>query len=54
MNAEQIEDMANAVIARFLEYGTARDRAVDTEPRTIEVTDDEAIALLVVIGIELA
>lgn len=34
------------VIDRLTRYGTARNRAVDREPRTITITDDEAVALL--------
>lgn len=33
-------------VARLRRYAYARDRAIDTEPRTIEITDDEAAAIL--------
>ena len=38
------------IIMRLSRYGHARDRAADREPRTITITDDEALLLLTALG----
>lgn len=38
-------DRAN-LVDRLRRYGLARNREVDTEKRTIQITDDEAVMLL--------
>jgi len=42
---------ATDVIARLAAYGHARDRATEREPRTITITDDEALALLALLDL---
>lgn len=39
-----------AVVMKLHKYGSARDRATEREPRTITITDDEAMLLLSVLG----
>lgn len=39
------------VMARLASYGLARDRTTDREPRTITITDDEAMAILLMFDI---
>lgn len=39
------ERMAD-LVTRLTRYGRARDRMVDHEPRTVTITDDEAVMLL--------
>lgn len=38
------------IVMRLARYGPARDRATEREPRTITITDDEAMLLLSVLG----
>lgn len=38
------------IVRRFVAYGMARDRETEREPRTITITDDEALLLLSVLG----
>jgi hypothetical protein len=38
------------VVMRLARYGPVRDRATEREPRTITITDDEAMLLLSVLG----
>ena len=38
------------VVMRLARYGPARDRETEREPRTITITDDEALLLLSVLG----
>jgi hypothetical protein len=45
----EIDDLL-ALVMRLHRYGVARDRATEREPRTITVTDDEALLLLSVMG----
>ena len=38
------------LVERLRQYGLARNREADTEKRTIEITDDEAVMLLDILG----
>ena len=38
------------LMLRLNRYGSARDRTTEREPRTITITDDEAMMLLAVMG----
>lgn len=49
MEKEQMQSLLD-VVMRLHRYGNARDRAIDREPRTITITDDEAVLLIVALG----
>lgn len=36
-------------MARLVAYGTARDRASEHEPRTVTLTDDQALAIIALV-----
>jgi len=48
--APTMGDGADA-IDKLKRYAFSRDRRIDREPRTITITDDEAVALLAMTGV---
>jgi len=46
MNAQKLSDDLLTAVMKLNRYAYARDRTTDREPRTLTITDDEAVALL--------
>lgn len=38
------------IVMELVQYGMARDRTIEREPRTITITDDDALLLLEALG----
>ena len=49
MNMTDIETLLD-IVMKLARYGMARDRETERIPRTITITDDEALLLLSVLG----
>lgn len=52
MKPPSYEFLAEAIL-KLSRYAYARNRAVDREPRTVTLTDDEAVAVLDALGVVL-